>query len=142
MAEKVIAHCGGSVEGMTIGMLGLTFKPNTDDMRDAPSLAIIPVLQQGGATIRAYDPEGMTEARRLLDNQVVWCNDTYEAIEGTDCLVIVTEWNSFRNLDLACIKRLMKRPRMVDLRNIYKPEMMAEQGIDYISVGRPAPAGG
>ncbi|SME87978.1 UDP-glucose dehydrogenase [Tistlia consotensis] len=141
MAEKVVAHCGGSVEGLTIGVLGLTFKPNTDDMRDAPSLAIVPALQQGGATLRAYDPEGMAEARRLLDG-VTWCQDTYEAIEGADCLVIITEWNAFRNLDLERVRGLMKRPRIVDLRNIYKPEDMAEQGFDYLSVGRPAaPAG-
>ncbi|MEX0758250.1 MAG: UDP binding domain-containing protein, partial [Tistlia sp.] len=141
MAEKVVAHCGGSVEGLTVAVLGLTFKPNTDDMRDSPSLAIVPALQAGGATVRAYDPEGMAEARRMLDG-VVWCEDTYEALEGADCLVLVTEWNVFRNLDLDRMKQLMTQPRMVDLRNIYKPEDMAEAGIDYLSVGRPAaPAG-
>jgi UDPglucose 6-dehydrogenase len=136
MADKVIGHCGGSVEGLTVAVLGLTFKPNTDDMRDAPSLAIVPALQAAGATVRAYDPEGMAEARRLLDG-VTWCEDAYEALEGADCLVLVTEWNAFRNLDLERMKRLMKQPRMVDLRNIYKPHDMAEQGIDYLSVGRP-----
>ncbi len=135
MADKVIAHCGGSVDGLTIAALGLTFKPNTDDMRDAPALSIIPALQEGGAAVRAYDPEGMHEARKLLDG-VTWCGDAYEAIEGADCLVLITEWNVFRNLDLDRVKALMKAPRMVDLRNVYRPEAMAEEGIDYVSVGR------
>jgi len=137
MAEKVIAHCGGSVEGKTIAMLGLTFKPNTDDMREAPSLDIIPALQGAGASLRAYDPAGLEAAKRLLDG-VVWCEGAYEAMEGADALVIVTEWNAFRALDLARVKRLMKAPVMIDLRNIYDPEEMSAAGFRYASVGRPA----
>ena len=137
MAEKVIAHCGGSVEGKTIAVLGLTFKPNTDDMREAPSLDIIPALQGAGARVRAYDPAGLDEAKRLLDG-VVWCEGVYEAMEGADALVIVTEWNAFRALDLARVKRLMKAPVMIDLRNIYDPEEMSAAGFRYASVGRPS----
>ena len=136
MAEKVIAHCGGSVEGKTIAVLGLTFKPNTDDMREAPSLDIIPALQGAGASLRAYDPVGLEAAKRLLDG-VVWCEGAYEAMEGADALVIVTEWNAFRALDLARVKRLMKAPVMIDLRNIYDPEEMSAAGFRYASVGRP-----
>ena len=136
MAEKVIAHCGGSVEGKTIAVLGLTFKPNTDDMREAPSLDIIPALQGAGARVRAYDPAGLEAAKRLLDG-VVWCEGAYEAMEGADALVIVTEWNAFRALDLARVKRLMKAPVMIDLRNIYDPEEMSAAGFRYASVGRP-----
>ena len=136
MAEKVIAHCGGSVEGKTIAVLGLTFKPNTDDMREAPSLDIIPALQGAGASLRAYDPAGLEAAKRLLDG-VVWCEGAYEAMEGADALVIVTEWNAFRALDLARVKRLMKAPVMIDLRNIYDPEEMSAAGFRYASVGRP-----
>ena len=136
MAEKVIAHCGGSVEGKTIAVLGLTFKPNTDDMREAPSLDIIPALQGAGASLRAYDPAGLEAAKRLLDG-VVWCEGAYEAMEGADALVIVTEWNAFRALDLARVKLLMKAPVMIDLRNIYDPEEMSAAGFRYASVGRP-----
>ena len=136
MAGKIIAHCGGSVEGKTIAVLGLTFKPNTDDMREAPSLDIIPALQGAGARVRAYDPAGLEAAKRLLDG-VVWCEGVYEAMEGADALVIVTEWNAFRALDLARVKRLMKAPVMIDLRNIYDPEEMSAAGFRYASVGRP-----
>ncbi len=136
MAEKVIAHCGGSVEGKTIAVLGLTFKPNTDDMREAPSLGIIPALQGAGARVRAYDPAGLEAAGNLLDD-VVWCESAYAAMEGADALVIVTEWNAFRALDLARVKRLMKAPVMIDLRNIYDPEEMSAAGFHYASVGRP-----
>ena len=135
MAQKVIDHCGGSVEGLTIAVLGLTFKPNTDDMRDAPSLEIVPALQAAGATVRAFDPEGMEEAKKRLAD-VTWCADSYEAIEGADALVIVTEWNQFRALDLARVKSLMRRPVMVDLRNVYEPERMRAAGFDYTSIGR------
>ncbi|MDH3232172.1 MAG: UDP-glucose/GDP-mannose dehydrogenase family protein [Alphaproteobacteria bacterium] len=137
MAEKVVAGCGGSVEGKTIAVLGLTFKPNTDDMRDSASLAIIPALQRGGAAIRAYDPEGMAEAKKSL-HDIVWCNDAYETMEGADAVVIITEWNEFRALDLSRAKALMRAPVMIDLRNIYTPAEMAEAGFAYTSVGRPA----
>ena len=135
MARKVIAACGGSVRGKTIGLLGLTFKPNTDDMRDAPSLMIIPALQDNGAKIRAYDPEGMGQAKAMLDN-VEFAQSAYAAIEGADALVLVTEWDAFRALDLAKIRTLLKFPVVVDLRNVYRPDEMAHLGFTYVSVGR------
>ncbi len=135
MARKVIAACGGSVRGKTIAMLGLTFKPNTDDMRDAPSLMIIPALQDNGARIRAYDPEGMAQAKAVLDN-VEFAQSAYAAIEGADALALVTEWDAFRALDLAKVKALLKSPVVVDLRNVYRPEEMERLGFTYVSVGR------
>jgi UDPglucose 6-dehydrogenase len=136
MAEKVVAACDGSVKGKTVAVLGLTFKPETDDMRDSPSLEIVPALQSAGATIRAFDPEGMHEARKLLKD-VVWCDDGYETATGADVLVIITEWNQFRALDMEKLKTLLRAPVMVDLRNIYKPAEMKEAGFRYYSVGRP-----
>ena len=135
MAVKIIAACGGSVDGKVIAVLGLTFKPNTDDMREAPSLGIIAGLQAGGAKIRAFDPEGMDEAKALLDG-VEWCEDAYDAVTGAEALTIVTEWNEFRALDLERVKSLMKSPVMVDLRNIYDPDEMAAAGFQYTCVGR------
>lgn len=134
MAEKIIAAFGG-VQGKTIAVLGLTFKPNTDDMRDAPSLVIVPELIRRGAVVRAYDPEGTREAKRLLDVQTM--NDAYAAIQDADGVVILTEWNEFRALDLATVRRLLKQPLMIDLRNIYRPDEMAKAGFEYVSVGRP-----
>ena len=143
MAEKVIAACGGDVRGRTIAVLGVTFKPNTDDMRDSPSLVVLPALQAAGATIRAYDPEGMTEAAKLLPG-IVWCDEPYDTMTGADVLVIMTEWNEFRALDLDRVKTLLRKPVVVDLRNVYNPEQMAASGFHYTSVGRaavsPAPA--
>ncbi len=139
MAEKVIAACGGSVEGKTIGVLGVTFKPNTDDMRDAPSLDILPLLQQAGAHIRAYDPEGMGQARKHLKD-IEWVDDAYGVMPGADALLILTEWNEFRVLDLTRVQTLLKKPLMIDLRNIYTPDEMAQAGFEYHSVGRPSPA--
>ena len=136
MAQKVIEHCGGSVEGLTIAVLGVTFKPNTDDMREAPSLDIIPTLLAAGASVRAFDPGGMAEAKKRLAD-VEWCGDSYQALDGADALVIITEWNEFRALDLDRVKSLMKRPVIADLRNIYEPERMRAAGFDYTSVGRP-----
>ncbi len=136
MAAKVIEACGGSVEGKTIAVLGLTFKPNTDDMRDAPSLDIVPALQAAGAVVRAFDPEGMDEAKKLLDG-VEWCDDSYQTMEGADAVIIITEWNQFRLLDLKRIKSLLKEPVMVDLRNIYNSGEMAAAGFRYYSIGRP-----
>ncbi len=133
MAKKIEAAFGG-VSGKTIAVLGLTFKPNTDDMRDAPSLAIVPALQQAGATIRAYDPEGGKEARKYLN--VENCKDAYDALTGADGVVILTEWNEFRALDFAKMKSALKTPLMVDLRNIYRPAQMAQLGFRYVSVGR------
>jgi UDPglucose 6-dehydrogenase len=139
MAERVIEACDGSVKGKTIAVLGLAFKPNTDDMRDAPSLDIIPALQAAGAKIRVFDPEAMDEARALIDG-VEWCTDAYETMVDADALAILTEWNVFRALDVERMKGLMRAPVVVDLRNIYKPEDMAAAGIRYTSIGRPSPS--
>jgi UDPglucose 6-dehydrogenase len=138
MAAKVIQGCGGAVAGKTLAVLGLTFKPNTDDMRESPSLAIVPALQAAGATIRAYDPEGMSEARKLMPD-VTYCANSYETMDGADALVLVTEWNEFRALDLDRVKALLRSPTVIDLRNIYKPADMADAGFRYISVGRASP---
>lgn len=140
MADRVVQACDGSVNGKTIAVLGLTFKPNTDDMRDAPSLAIVPVLRAAGAMVRAFDPEGMEEAKKLLDD-VEWCGDAYQAMDGADAVVIITEWNQFRLLDLQRAKSLLKQPIMVDLRNVYKVEDMVASGFRYYSIGRPASEG-
>ena len=135
MARKVVKAVDGALKNKTVGVLGLTFKPNTDDMRDAPSLAIIPALQDRGARVQAFDPEGMDEARRLLDN-VAFKDDPYAVAEGADALVIITEWDQFRALDLDRIKLVMNRPVLIDLRNIYKPADMRARGFRYTSVGR------
>ena len=135
MARRIERDFGG-VKGKTIAVLGLTFKPNTDDMRDAPSLVIIPYLQEKGARIRAFDPEGKDEARKLLNIEL--CIDAYDALDGADGVVILTEWNEFRALDLDRAKQLLKRPLMLDLRNIYRPAQMAAAGFRYVSVGRAA----
>ena len=133
MARKIEAAFGG-LSGKTIAVLGLTFKPNTDDMRDAPSLVILPYLQDKGAHIRAYDPVGMQEARKHLSVEMF--SDAYETANGADGVVILTEWNEFRALDLARLKSLLTRPLMVDLRNIYQLASMAAAGFSYVSVGR------
>ncbi|MFG1240375.1 UDP-glucose/GDP-mannose dehydrogenase family protein [Xanthobacter autotrophicus DSM 597] len=135
MARKVIQALGGSVRGRTVGILGLTFKPNTDDMRDAPSIAIITALQDAGAIVRAHDPEGVEQARLVLSD-VTYVDSPYEAATGADALVIVTEWDAFRALDLKRIRALMGQPVVVDLRNIYRSDEMAALGFDYSSVGR------
>ena len=136
MPEKVISACGDSVSGKCVAILGLTYKPNTDDMREAPSLEIIPALQAAGATVRAYDPEGIDEARKLLAD-VDWCDNAYQTMEGADALVIVTEWNEFRALDLDRVRELLAAPVFVDLRNIYNASEMYDAGFDYHSIGRP-----
>ncbi|MBL6931061.1 MAG: UDP-glucose/GDP-mannose dehydrogenase family protein [Rhodospirillales bacterium] len=136
MADRVIAACDGSLAGKTVAVLGVTFKPNTDDMRDSPSLDIIPAMQKAGAKIRAFDPEGMNEARQMLDG-VDWCEESYATMEGADVLVIITEWNAFRGLDFERVKALLSKPVLVDLRNIYNPNEMAAVGIDYHCLGRP-----
>ena len=135
MADRIVAACGGTVAGKTLAVLGLTFKPNTDDMRDSPSLSILPPLIEAGATIRAFDPEGMAEAKKLLPD-LEYCGDAYHALEGADALVLVTEWNEFRALDLARVKDLLRSPVVVDLRNIYQPDEMAASGFTYHSIGR------
>jgi len=136
MADRIAAALDGDVEGKTLAVLGLTFKPNTDDMRDSPALAILPALSEAGATIRAFDPEGMAEAKKLMP-ELDYCADAYAAMEGADALVLITEWNEFRGLDLARVKSLLRRPVVIDLRNIYPPEEMAAAGLNYRSIGRP-----
>ncbi|MCE9649119.1 MAG: UDP-glucose/GDP-mannose dehydrogenase family protein [Parvibaculum sp.] len=136
MVDKIEAACGGSVKGKTVAVLGLTFKPETDDMRDAPSLDIVPGLIEKGATVRAHDPQGVKEAKHLLPASVIYCDGPYEAAKDADAVVIVTEWNAYRALDLARVKKTLKNPVMIDLRNIYDPAEMAKQGIAYSSIGR------
>ncbi len=137
VARKVVTACGGSVRGKLIAVLGLTFKPNTDDLRDAPSLSIIAALIEAGASVRAFDPAGMAGARALLD-EVQYAADPYACAEGADALVIVTEWDAFRALDLARVKTLLRTPVLVDLRNVYRPEEATRLGFTYVGVGRAA----
>ena len=141
MADKIVAACGGSVADKTIAILGLTFKPNTDDMRDAPSVPIIERLRAAGAVIRAFDPVGMSEAEKHLDG-VRMCDSAYDAMRGAAALVIVTEWNEFRALDPVRIAAALDRPVVVDLRNIYEPEEMAAAGFEYHSIGRSVSGAG
>ncbi|MBT5752332.1 MAG: UDP-glucose/GDP-mannose dehydrogenase family protein [Rhodospirillaceae bacterium] len=136
MSARIIEACGGTIKGKTIAVLGVTFKPNTDDMRDSPSLDIIPALQAAGAEIRAFDPEGMKEAKELLSG-VTWCQDAYEAMEGADALTVLTEWNEFRALDTGRMKKNLNAPVIVDLRNIYNPAEMKDAGFSYSCIGRP-----
>jgi UDPglucose 6-dehydrogenase len=138
MAIRVEESAGGSVRGKTIAVLGLTFKPNTDDMRDAPSLVIVPMLQERGATIRACDPQGRRQAEPLLPG-IVWCESATEAAEGADVLVVVTEWNEFRALDLEAIKSRMAGRTVVDLRNAFDAERANELGLNYSGIGRGRP---
>jgi len=137
MADKIIAACGGSVKGKTIAVLGLTFKPNTDDMRDSPSLEIVPALQSAGAVVQAYDPEGMVEAKHMLTD-VQFCDNAYDTLQGADALALLTEWNEFRALDMERVKASLRSPVVIDLRNIWSPEEMAAAGFQYTSIGRPA----
>jgi UDPglucose 6-dehydrogenase len=136
MGRRVIAAAGGSVHDKKIALLGLTFKPNTDDMRDSPAIDIVRVLQDNGARISAFDPEGRHQAEAILDN-VDFADDAYAAMDGADALVLVTEWNEFRALDLDRVKRLLNAPVIVDLRNIYRPDQMRSAGFEYSSIGRP-----
>mgnify|MGYP000253165009 CR=1 FL=1 len=140
MVDRVVAACGGSVDGLTIGILGLAFKQNTDDMREAPSLDIIPRLQQRGARVQAFDPAAMAEAGRLLSD-VAYCEDAYAAMEDADCLVVLTEWNQFRAIAPSRIAKMMRGSVVVDLRNVYDPDDMAAAGLTYNSVGRPTVQG-
>ena len=138
MAQKVINFCGGSVAGVTVAVLGLTFKANTDDMRDAPSLDIVPALQAAGAKIVAFDPEGMEEAARALSG-VTFAKTAYDAASDADLLLVITEWHEFRGLDPRRIKEVMRQPRIVDLRNIFDPDEMRGFGFTYEGIGRPKP---
>jgi len=135
MGRKVIAACGGDVRGRTIAVLGLTFKPNTDDMRDSHAIAVVQTLQDAGASVRAFDPEGMEQAKLVLAN-VTYCTSAYAAMEDADALVIVTEWDVFRALDLPRVKSLLRQPILVDLRNIYPREAVEGAGFTYTAVGR------
>ena len=136
MVRRIVQACGGSVRGQTLAILGVTFKPNTDDIRDSAALVIVPALQAEGAVIQAHDPEGMTAADAELPG-VIWCQDAYGAMENADAVVILTEWNVFRALDLEQAKGLLRRPIMIDLRNVYEPRDMIAAGFSYSSIGRP-----
>ena len=135
MGRKVIAALGDEPRGKTVALLGLTFKPNTDDMRDAPSLAIAQSLADAGVTVRAYDPEGMEAAKRMMPD-LVYCRDAYDAVTGADAVAMVTEWDAFRALDLSRVKSLMASPAMVDLRNVYRRDAVERAGFAYTAVGR------
>ena len=136
MADRVLAACGGSLKGKKIALLGLAFKPNTDDMRDAPSLDIVAALTAAGASVHGFDPEAMDQARQVMKD-IVFEEDPYACAAGADVLVIVTEWDAFRALDLMRIKEVMTAPVVVDLRNIYRPQDMKRRGFTYTSIGRP-----
>ena len=135
MAKRIISACGGNVRGKTIALLGLAFKLNTDDMRDAPSTAIVTALEDAGAKVRAHDPKAMEQARPIMPN-VKFCQDPYECADGADALVIVTEWDAFRALDLPRIAKILASPTMIDLRNIYRPADVRKHGFAYTSIGR------
>jgi len=135
MAKRIFAALDGSPAGKVVALLGLTFKPNTDDMREAPSLAIAPALVKAGAAVKAHDPEGMAEARKLMPD-ISYCADPYEAMTGADAVVFLTEWNSYRALDLRRMKSILRQPIVVDLRNIYRPAEMRAAGFRYSSIGR------
>ncbi|MEP0773544.1 MAG: UDP-glucose/GDP-mannose dehydrogenase family protein [Acidobacteriota bacterium] len=138
MIEKIVGACGGSVAGLVVAILGLSFKPETDDMRESAAIPIIAALEAGGARVRAFDPAAMANARELLPAEVEYCEDAYDAAQGADCIVLLTEWNQFRSLDLRRIKETARRPLLVDLRNVYEPEKMREAGFEYVCVGRAA----
>jgi UDPglucose 6-dehydrogenase len=139
MVKKIVDAMGGHVAGKTVGVLGVTFKPNTDDMRDSPSLVILPALRAEGARVRAFDPEGMNEAAKLLP-EIEWCDGPYGPAEGADALVVLTEWNVFRGLDLGRLKKEMRTPLLIDLRNIFDAEQVAEAGFAYTGIGRASTA--
>jgi len=136
MIKKIRSALGGNESGKTIAVLGLTFKPETDDMRDAPSLAILPKLIENGCRIHAHDPQGVHEAKTLLPSEVQYFDDIYSAIDGVDAVVLMTEWNMYRNLDMDLIKEKLKQPVFIDLRNVYEPDKMKSLGFDYQSIGR------
>lgn len=136
MIKKIRAALGGCENGKTIAVLGLTFKPGTDDMRAAPSLTILPTLLENGCTVNAHDPQGISEAKRLLPPQVNYFDDIYAAIEGADAVVLMTEWNMYRNLELGLLLDKLKQPVFVDLRNVYEPGTMRNLGFEYYCIGR------
>lgn len=137
MAEKVMAAMEGGVDGKTIAVLGLTFKPETDDMREGASIVIVPALQKAGARLRLYDPQGMKEAAKYFTGEnITWCKDAYDAMDKADMLLLLTEWNEFRHIELKKVKSLLTTPLVVDLRNIYKRQDMMRHGFHYVSIGR------
>ncbi len=136
MAARIITACGGNVKGKTIAIWGLTFKPDTDDMRNSPSLTILPELLKAGAALRVYDPQGMEEAKHLLEGNITWCKDAYDAAKGSDALAIITEWDEFKKADLKKVKTCLTNQLIIDLRNIYKVEDMEKLGFNYVSLGR------
>jgi len=138
MVDKIRTACGGSVAGLTIGVLGLSFKPETDDMRESPAIPVVQALVKEGAKVRSFDPVAMENAREELPPEVVYCVDAYDAASGADALVLLTEWNQFRSLDLDRLASVLRRARVIDLRNVYEPEKMADAGFDYVCVGRAA----
>lgn len=142
MPEKIIAACGGSIKGLKIGVLGIAFKPNTDDIRDAPSLVIVPALQEAGAIISAHDPIAQEHAQKVLTD-IDWQQDPYEVAKDADALVLITEWDEYYKLDLTKLASLMKHKRLIDLRNVYQPDIAGDHGFHYVSIGRPdvLPAG-
>jgi UDPglucose 6-dehydrogenase len=135
MAQRIQEAAGGSLKNQVVAVLGVTFKPNTDDMREAPSLVLVPMLQERGARVQAYDPHGREAAAALLPD-VFWCDSAIEAAKGADVTVILTEWNEFRALDLAALKDAMRGKALVDLKNIYSPDQVASAGLTYTSIGR------
>ena len=135
MARKVVQALGGSVRGKTVAVLGLTFKPNTDDTRDSPAIPLITALHDLGATVRGYDPAGMEQAKPLLPD-VHYCQSAYSAAQGADAVVIATEWEQFRALDLSRLRAVMSQPVIVDLRNIYRSDEMKRAAFRYVPVGR------
>jgi UDPglucose 6-dehydrogenase len=139
MGRKVVRALGGDARGRTVALLGLTFKPNTDDMRDAPSLSIVQALQDAGAVVRGYDPEGMEQARPMMPG-VTFCDSAYHAAEGADAAVLVTEWDVLRALDLPRLAAAMAEPVFVDLRNVYPPDEVREAGLRWHGIGRPGGA--
>lgn len=136
MLSKIRAALGGAEVGKTIAALGLTYKPETDDMREAPALSILPELIENGAVVRAHDPKGMNEAKKLLPPSTLFFDDAYDAVAGADALVLITEWNAYRSMDLEKIKRAMRGKAFIDLRNVYEPGLMGAAGFDYHCVGR------
>jgi len=134
MGRKVIAAAGGDVRGKKVALFGLTFKPNTDDMRDSPAIAVVQALQDAGAIVSGYDPEGMANAKQMMD--IEFAAGPYEAAEGADVAVLVTEWNAFRALDLDRLKSIMKTPVLVDLRNVYRAQEVEAHGFAYTGVGK------
>ncbi|HFQ90818.1 MAG TPA: UDP-glucose/GDP-mannose dehydrogenase family protein, partial [Desulfobulbus sp.] len=136
MVKKIREMLGGSEAGRTVGVLGLTFKPETDDMREAPAATILPALLEKGARIKAHDPKGMDEARNYLPEEIEYVDNAYQAAEDADCLILMTEWNQYRALDLERIRELMNEPVFVDLRNVYEPGKMRQLGFRYTGIGR------